>query len=671
MEFNSKGIILFIMLVSVLLFCVSGVCAQDFNANSMMDMGKIPIFDDETLDVGTTDSMMDMGKISIFDDETLDVGTTDSMMDMGKIPIFDDEISDVDTFDDLQVEINKATEGSVLTLTRDYIGGYGSGIQLDKDLTIDGHGHTIDCLNRSSAFYSGSGNIILMNLNIINGSKGSYLNLESGVSDQGGAIHISGSAQYTIINCTFNNNWADNNGGAIYNCVHKPLIIINSTFSNNSAIYYHGKTIDKLKEAAYDSIGCGGAIYSVGRVYLENSIFESNSAYLNGGAIWCKDGFNVNKCLFEFNKASSEIHRWFLMPRGGAIYCNGTNTNNYINNSIFKNNHADERGGAIYSALSGNLKNLHSLNVFNSTFLDNQAKFSGGAICGDIVNIVNSTFNSNECTYTSLLGRWATGQGGGAVNAMRVTIDSSEFDNNCVGLAGGAIHSTYIKFKGENIFRSNTAGSQGGAIHTVSIEGDVKGVTFASNFAKYDGGAISIFGEYDGTFSNCIFDKNRANGMGGAIYVDSHSSDITLTHNIFTENMAAIGNSGYTCNIGGIGRTSFILGPNYYGETADCRKNQFYFSKIELDFLSNPFSAPSGDELRVKTWFNTALDMCNNKVEVDDGVTYEDVKLWINQCCDWAQTYICGGRFSMHPFNPIVESVRGIVYIVDFFKNLF
>ena len=36
------------------------------------------------------------------------------------------------TFDDLQVEINDAPEGSVLNLTRDYNGAYGSRIQFNK-----------------------------------------------------------------------------------------------------------------------------------------------------------------------------------------------------------------------------------------------------------------------------------------------------------------------------------------------------------------------------------------------------------------------------------------------------------------------------------------------------------------------------------------------------------
>ena len=50
------------------------------------------------------------------------------------------------TFADLQAEINNAPAGSVLHLTRDYEGAEDTVVKLNKDLTIDGNGHTIDCI---------------------------------------------------------------------------------------------------------------------------------------------------------------------------------------------------------------------------------------------------------------------------------------------------------------------------------------------------------------------------------------------------------------------------------------------------------------------------------------------------------------------------------------------
>ena len=282
MKFNSKHIILcFLIIFSVLLVSVSSVCAQD--TNNITDLNNNDNDDNESLEIQNANNLNATG-----------------------------------TFDDLQAEIDNATEGSVLNLIRDYNGAYGSRIQFNKNLTINGQGHTLDCLNTEcSAFYSSSGSITLMNLKIINGHNDD--------NAEGGAIHISGSAQYKIINCTFNNNWADNYGGAIYNHGVKPLTIINSTFNNNKA-----------------DDDDGGAIYSISDVYIENSIFTGNNAFGDGGAIHCYNAYITN-CLFDSNKAKGAK---VSQCEGGAIYCIDNLT---VDNSTFKNNYAGDYGGAAYA----------------------------------------------------------------------------------------------------------------------------------------------------------------------------------------------------------------------------------------------------------------------------------------------------------------------------------
>ena len=130
----------------------------------------------------------------------------------------------VGSFSELQNQVNAAKPGSVLYLFKDYKGKSGEVINLNKDLTINGLGNTIDCRGEKNcrAFYSTSGNIVLKNLNIINGKNDD--------TDKGGAIQIMESAKYTIINCTFKNNWAECSGGAIYNGVDKKLSLINCNF---------------------------------------------------------------------------------------------------------------------------------------------------------------------------------------------------------------------------------------------------------------------------------------------------------------------------------------------------------------------------------------------------------------------------------------------------------
>ena len=656
-KFNSKQVILcFLMVFSVLLVGVSSVCAHDrgniTDLNNNDNVGQIPLTDDGN--------------------RVLEIQNANNLIVAG-------------TFDDFQAEIDNATAGSVLNLTRDYNGAYGSRLQFSKDLTINGQGHTLDCLNTKCGAYSNNGSITLMNLIIVNGN-----------NTEGGAIHIEGSAQYKIINCTFNNNWATD-GGAIYNSVNKPLTIINSTFNNNWA--------DKF----------GGAIHSVWDVYIENSTFESNTGVIFGGAIDCgnyelSNGVaNINNSIFEKNRAGF----------GGAVYSDGVN----INNSRFKKNNASN-GGAIAAYRFTNLNNK----IFNSEFLDNSAQrygaismggdefnivncifinnvatsshyglgYGGGAIgtdkikkvtiegsqfsdncaekggaivmVGDELNIVNCKFINNLAKHSSI--SLLSSVGGGAIVAAvteKVTIDGSQFYNNHADDRGGAIAAKKIIFKGENTFISNSAENYGGAIYTDTIEGNVDGITFTSNTAKNDGGAIYINCEYDGTFSHCVFDKNHANDRGGAIFINSHFSDITLTNNMFIENTATLGNSGFTFNIGGIAGDSFILGPNYYGETDNCRKGQFYFADINI--IPNPMDLINpvhGHEKRVETWFKNPLDIYSDNAVVENGVTFEDVKTGIEQVLSLYSNPIAG---CVPIVGGICSGIHAVLGIISWIKS--
>ena len=148
------------------------------------------------------------------------------------------------------MEIDKAETGTTLDLFIDYNGDDNSKIVINKDLTIDGHGHTINCLNKKGciAFFSSSGTVFLKNINIINGHNSD--------TKKGGAIQITGSAQYSFENCTFENNWASSYGGAIYNDAGREISIKNCRFTSNNADSYDGE-----------------AIYSNSKVNVENSIF--------------------------------------------------------------------------------------------------------------------------------------------------------------------------------------------------------------------------------------------------------------------------------------------------------------------------------------------------------------------------------------------------------------
>ncbi|MEE1156674.1 MAG: hypothetical protein U0K80_04595, partial [Methanobrevibacter sp.] len=277
---------------------------------------------------------------------------------------YDDNISSSsDSLNELKNQINKASDGSVINLNKDYSGSGDSGITIDKSLTINGQGHTIDCANLKDTylFKSTSGKITLENL-IIKNNKNSMYNY--------GTIYIKDNAQYTINNCTFISNTAGG-GGAIYNGAKEyQLTIKNSKFINNIA-----------------SDNDGGAIYSRGELNIENSYFEGNDAAMDGGAVYCDKSIDVINTTFVSNHLSSKVpnHKSY----GGAIGAKGIV---FVENSRFSNNVAGDLGGAIFS--------YSNVIIKNSSFSKNSANV-GGAVYVDSSTAVISTSTFADNTAKS------------------------------------------------------------------------------------------------------------------------------------------------------------------------------------------------------------------------------------------------------------------------------
>ena len=448
------------------MFCfISTVSAQDINNDTQITYENID-------DVSTTQNVLSEQNESLLtNDESDNVLLEDSSQG---------------GFNDLQTTINGARDGSTIFLDKDYKSAQSSAIKLDKSLTIDGQGHTLDCDNKCGAFESKSGYITLKNLTIKN-SHVSY-----------GAIFISGSARYTIINCTFTD---IGSGVAIYNNVERgSLIITGSKFDSNNI----------------------GAIYSKGELFVEDSKFMSNTAIAKG-AIHCENAVYVSYSSFSSNKY-------------GAIYAKGQI---FVENCNFISNTA-ENGGAI--------RGLNHIFIDNCTFKDNNAN-TGGAIYksndGNVV-ISHSTFSNNN----------ATNDNGGAIyTSGQITIENSEFSYNSAHGKGGAIYSEYILFEGKSSFISNRANGHGGAIYTGKIANNVKDLYFSYNQADSDyGGAIYINSKCgDVNFINSIFNYNHATaGDGGAIYSDSGSTNLNFYNCSFTGNFA---DGGSTRRFGGAVRS--------------------------------------------------------------------------------------------------------------------
>ena len=549
------------------------------------------------------------------------------------------------TFDDLQSEIDNAPEGSVLYLTRDYNGASDSRIQLNKDLTIDGQGYVLDCLHETgcSAFYSNSGNIVLKNLTIKNGNHG-----------EGGAIHIEGSAQYTIENCVFKNNRADDKGGAIYNGAETPLRIINCDFINNN-----------VKDSRYAS---GGAIYAHGDLHVENSYFGENIASYRGGALY-KEGtgiLRVVKCIFANNEIENNLD---LILCGGAIFvyegdsyikdssfhdnivtndeyifstCGGAisvyDGDLYIEDSSFHDNIVNDDGGAICGIENASLRIINSdfvanraingsagaisycdIKVTNTSFSDNSALFFGGAICCDNAEISTCIFESNKATGG---GASSVQCEGGAIRCKDdLTVDNCTFNKNYAYDYGGAISADTLALKGYSFFDSNTAyDNQGGAIWVNKFRENVKYASFTNNKAgegaEDDGGAIYIDNENDIMFSQCVFINNHCGDEGGVIYLDSSSSDLILKNNYFLGNTAnKEGQAVFNCGV------YDLISDNWWGDNLPSEDNDLL---VEWKAVTSNVHHEDSNPVFLKLSLNQSICKVNQSVHAQAGFYHGD-----------------------------------------------
>ena len=97
------------------------------------------------------------------------------------------------------------------------------GIIINQSITIDGQGHKIDAQGKSRIFKITADNIILKNINFINGN----------TTDFGGAIYMDSGS---IKNCNFTNNTASQRTGAV--CFDSFGTVENCNFVNNTAFLW-------------------------------------------------------------------------------------------------------------------------------------------------------------------------------------------------------------------------------------------------------------------------------------------------------------------------------------------------------------------------------------------------------------------------------------------------
>ena len=488
-----------------------------------------------------------------------DNATIDDTLNVDEVS--EEEISadpEVGTFDDLSELIHG--DDDVIELKQNY--KYSptdnvakGGITINRSMTINGNGHTIDASDSVRIFIVNASNVVLNNISFING------NASSGVAGAIGANYVE---NFTINYCNFSNNYADTSGGAVLSYATNTQIN-NCNFDNNYAKRYGGAVsvrgehsiIDNsnftLNYAGYYNMGYGGAVY-VGSKYVlvNNTVFDSNGALASGGALYVVEtNFKVNNTLFFNNSATF----------GGSVfaYCSDYFT---IDNSTFDSNSAVNYAGAVYFRYG------YYPTVKNTRFISNNVtKGTGGAIYSDANYDVyeNVTFEKNEAYLA-----------GGALALIEVPnpkVRGCYFDSNSAVHHGGGI---YTDSYGCDIYNStfiNGYAASGAGVYMVRYESNTKSNSnahirsskFINNTARYGGAGVSATshstisdseftgnraGNYGGAVDltdarmvNCTLKDNQAI-FGGAIYI--HESDVI--NSTFRDNVADVGNAIYILN---------------------------------------------------------------------------------------------------------------------------
>ena len=480
----------------------------------------------------------------------------------------------IENFTDLQNAIGLVTGTLTLNqnvvMTDDEAANFVNGVIINKNIRIDGKGHTIDAKNLGRIFEIDGGFAVTL----------TNATLSNGKADNGGAIYNFGNLDLVHVN--FVNNTAKY-GGAIMNYAYG-LVLDDSTFTNNTA---------KIGGAIYNSADCfvvgnstfanntatsnGGVIFNYGigfvvgnSTFVNNSAADGAGAILNGGR-----GFVVGNSTFVNNTATS---------KGGAIYNYGIGF--VVGNSTFANNTAED-AGAVYNegdnsvvgnstfvnntatSIGGAIINNGKLVVDNSAFEDNAANYYGGAIFNrDDLQVTNSAFDGNDILVRNIRAMDNVDHGGAAIYNWKngkLDISKSNFTNNIKNYKNGNLLVGAVATIGDatisDSYFVNNSGRWGGALSVMGGESssatnfiDIDGTKFVNNSALY-GGAMFVWGS-NYSISNSVFDNNSAfgkgnmtpnNNNGGALVVTQGNIPIsgTIINSNFTNNKAQYGGAAW------------------------------------------------------------------------------------------------------------------------------
>ncbi len=378
-------------------------------------------------------------------------------------------------------------------------------------------------------------------------------------------------------------------GGPVAIAAGGKIDIYGGTYTNNSA---NDEQESEDGETSLLSTQ-GGAFYFFGNARIYGGTFTQNHAH-RGGAFYVYRTLNIYGGSIKENTASDKGGALYMAAStlcylnmegdnddggilfkdnhadvfGGALYCQGVQVT--IDSASFEGNTANSHGGAVYCLISGDEDTDARFTAINSSFNNNTTDYNGGAVylSGSSAYFENVTFDGNHAKATA--NSEGNRYGGGALYATGsyVEINGAQIKNNTSDNYGGGLeaHSSSklvlnnITTSGNDsvanggfIFANNSAieiynsairgnhtDGQGAAVHIVnSATLHAYVTTFENNRAESNGGALYIYtGAVTSLLHSCVFLDNVSGNYGGAMYVSKASI-------LNAYNTSAKGNSAY------------------------------------------------------------------------------------------------------------------------------
>ena len=460
----------------------------------------------------------------------------------------------IENFTDLQNAIGLVTGTLTLNqnvvMTDDEAANFVNGVVINKNIVIDGKGHTIDAKNLGRIFNIGKGfTVTLTNATLINGK-----------ADKGGAIYNDGSL--TLSDVKLSDNAADSYGGAVFN--NGNLVVSDSVFDSNdivnrgsASVDYGGAAIYNWKEGTLKVTNSNftnniknykngdnlvGAITTIGNATVSGSNFVNNSGRW-GGAI-SATGAELRKNSSTLT-VSNTIFRDNAALYAGAVYIWGSNYN--IADCVFDNNTAFGKGNMTPNNNNGGALVVSQVSKFNepitgtisgSKFTNNKAQYGGAAYFNKgFVTITDSVFENNIATAEG----GAVGFSRASVKDLVVSINNSSFVGNKAPVAGAIFTNVDSKITNSN-FTKNTASKGGAVLNENGAKLTVDNSTFKDNAADSYGGAVLNNGEL--IVTNSVFDANDILNRGsagvdhgGAAIYNWENAKLDISKSNFTNNI--------------------------------------------------------------------------------------------------------------------------------------